>query len=130
MLVLPCFCCTIPVVDCCVLLLQGFRTLVMGWRPIPEDEFSEWLARFRAAEASIVNRDELVQAVCEDIERDVLLLGSTAIEDKLQDEVPETIQFLHEANIHVWVLTGDKQSTAISIGMSSRLITPGMGVRR
>lgn len=101
----------------------------MAWKPIANDEFAAWLARFREAEASIANRDELMEAAAEEMERELLLLGSTAIEDRLQDEVPETIQFLHDANIHVWVLTGDKQSTAISIGMSSRLITPGMGVR-
>jgi len=37
------------------------------------------------------------------------LLGATAIEDKLQDGVPETIQLLKLGNIKVWVLTGDKQ---------------------
>ena len=49
-------------------------------------------------------------------------VGVSAIEDKLQDGVPETIEKLISANIRVWVLTGDKQETAIEIGKSSRLI--------
>ena len=55
------------------------------------------------------DRDELVDAVYEEIERDMILLGATAIEDKLQDGVPETIANLALAGIKIWVLTGDKQ---------------------
>lgn len=44
------------------------------------------------------------------------LLGATAIEDKLQDKVPETIETLMKADIKIWILTGDKQETAINIG--------------
>lgn len=43
------------------------------------------------------------------IERDLLLLGCTAIEDKLQAGVPEAIERLANAGIRIWVLTGDKQ---------------------
>lgn len=46
------------------------------------------------------------------------LLGATAIEDKLQDQVPETIETLMKADIKIWILTGDKQETAINIGNS------------
>jgi len=52
------------------------------------------------------------------------LVGATAIEDKLQDEVGETISYLKEAGIKVWVLTGDKVETAINIGFSCKLLTP------
>ena len=57
-----------------------------------------------------------------EIETDLTLLGSTAIEDKLQEEVPETIVALKEAGIKVWVLTGDKMGTAINIGYSAGLL--------
>lgn len=60
------------------------------------------------------------------IERKLKLIGATAIEDKLQDGVPDTIAALLEADIYVWVLTGDKQETAINIGYSCRLLTQGM----
>lgn len=39
------------------------------------------------------------------------LIGATAIEDKLQDGVPETIAKLAKADIKIWVLTGDKKGT-------------------
>lgn len=60
------------------------------------------------------------------IEKDLELIGSTAIEDKLQDEVPETIEFMKEAGIKVWVLTGDKIETAINIGYSAKLLDDDM----
>ena len=56
------------------------------------------------------------------LERDLEYVGSSAIEDKLQYGVPETIDMLLNANIKVWVLTGDKQETAIEIGKSCKLI--------
>lgn len=54
------------------------------------------------------------------------LIGSTAIEDKLQDGVPDCIKFLREASVKVWVLTGDKVETAINIGYSSGLLDNNM----
>lgn len=56
------------------------------------------------------------------VEKNLKLIGSTSIEDKLQDEVADTINFLKTAGIHVWVLTGDKVNTAINIGKSAGLI--------
>ena len=53
-------------------------------------------------------------------------MGATAIEDKLQDEVADTISFMKEAGIKVWVLTGDKVETAINIGYSCALLKPDM----
>lgn len=50
-------------------------------------------------------------------------MGSTAIEDKLQDEVADTIEFMKMAGIKVWVLTGDKIETAINIGISCKLLS-------
>ena len=58
----------------------------------------------------------------------MFLLGATAIEDKLQEGVPDTIHTLQQAGIKVWVLTGDRQETAINIGMSCRLITESMNL--
>uniref|UniRef100_A0A452RGG8 Phospholipid-transporting ATPase n=1 Tax=Ursus americanus TaxID=9643 RepID=A0A452RGG8_URSAM len=54
------------------------------------------------------------------------LLGATAIEDKLQQGVPETIALLTLANIKIWVLTGDKQETAVNIGYSCKMLTDDM----
>lgn len=68
------------------------------------------------------NREEVVAAVNEKIEKNLDLIGSTAIEDRLQDEVADTIQFAKNAGIKVWVLTGDKIGTAINIGLSAGLL--------
>ena len=60
--------------------------------------------------------------IADKIEYEFDLCGSTAIEDKLQDNVSDTIKFLKQAGIKVWVLTGDKIETAINIGYSCDLL--------
>ena len=70
----------------------------------------------------IENREDEVAKVNEEIEVDLELIGSTAIEDRLQDEVKDTIEFMKKATIKVWVLTGDKVETAINIGVSAGLL--------
>ena len=64
-----------------------------------------------------------MEAVQEEIEKDLELVGATAIEDKLQDEVDLTITYLKKSGIKIWVLTGDKIETAINIGFSCKLLT-------
>ena len=54
------------------------------------------------------------------------LIGSTAIEDRLQDDVAATIRFMKNAGIKVWVLTGDKIETAVNIGVSAGLLDSSM----
>ena len=75
----------------------------------------------------VVNdRETKMQEVNEKIETDLELVGSTAIEDRLQDKVADTIRFMKRVGIKVWVLTGDKMETAISIGMSTGLLESNM----
>ena len=69
-----------------------------------------------------------VDACAEEIEKNLLLLGASAIEDKLQKGVPESIAQLAKANIKVWVLTGDKQETAINIGFACMLLHNFMSI--
>lgn len=76
-------------------------------------EYEDWNRRYSEANAALENREELVDAVSSELEQGLHLLGATAIEDKLQDGVPETIADLKEAGIKVWVATGDKLETAI-----------------
>jgi magnesium-transporting ATPase (P-type) len=73
------------------------------------DARRRWQKRYYEARTSLTNRDERVAEVSEEIEQDLVLLGCTAIEDKLQQGVPETIERLALAGIRIWVLTGDKQ---------------------
>ena len=72
------------------------------------------------------NREQMLEDSFETIEHSLHLIGSTAIEDKLQDKVPQTIRFLRKSNLKVWVLTGDKVETAINIGFSSGLLDDDM----
>jgi phospholipid-transporting ATPase len=106
--------------------LIGLRTLVIAYREISEEEYSSWKKIFDEASATINDRQSALDNAAELIEKDLTLLGATAIEDKLQDGVPETIFTLMEAGIKVWVLTGDRQETAINIGMSCKLIKSNM----
>mmetsp|Transcript_3583 Transcript_3583/g.12643 ORF Transcript_3583/g.12643 Transcript_3583/m.12643 type:complete len:1084 (-) Transcript_3583:57-3308(-) len=101
---------------------SGLRTLVLGSRELSEDEYQAWAAEWHAAETAMQNRDELKEEAAKHVEANYNLLGCTAIEDKLQQEVPETIHNLLRANIKVWVITGDNQQTAENIGHSCRLL--------
>uniref|UniRef100_A0A146LDE3 Phospholipid-transporting ATPase n=1 Tax=Lygus hesperus TaxID=30085 RepID=A0A146LDE3_LYGHE len=101
----------------------GLRTLCFGMVELSADHYQDWANTYRTASVAIVNRELKVAEAAELIEKDLVLLGATAVEDKLQDEVPETIAALAKAGINIWVLTGDKQETAINIGYSTRLLT-------
>ena len=83
---------------------------------------------FTAAALALQNRQALLDEAAEAIETELTLLGTTAIEDRLQQDVPETISALQRAGIHVWVLTGDKLETAVNIGYASALVKPTSSV--
>lgn len=87
------------------LLLLGLRTLCLAFRIIPQDEYEKWSEIHTKAQKSLVDRDAEVDKVAELIEKDMTLVGVTAIEDKLQDGVPESIAKLSQAGIKIWVLT-------------------------
>ncbi|MEQ2179082.1 Phospholipid-transporting ATPase IC [Goodea atripinnis] len=76
----------------------------------------------------MVDRDAALDIVYEEIENNLMLIGATAIEDKLQDGVPETIAKLAMADIKIWVLTGDKKETAENIGYSCTLLRDDMQI--
>lgn len=101
--------------------LRGLRTLCMAKRIISEDLYSDWLKAHKIAETAMDDRETALRDSACRIEKDLELLGATGIEDKLQDGVPDTIAKLREAGINVWVLTGDKQETAIQIAYASKL---------
>lgn len=99
-------------------------------REIPEEEYQQWSKVYNKAAATINGRGDALDKAAEMIERDLFLLGATAVEDKLQEGVPDTIYTLQQAGIKVWVLTGDRQETAINIGLSCRLISESMSLVR
>ncbi|XP_028678352.2 probable phospholipid-transporting ATPase IM isoform X1 [Erpetoichthys calabaricus] len=105
---------------------EGLRTLALAYKDIDEDYLAQWLKKLHFASISFDNREECLSALYEEIEQNMMLLGATAIEDKLQEGVPETIACLNLANIKIWVLTGDKQETAMNIGYSCNILTDDM----
>jgi len=107
---------------------EGLRTLCVAKRDLTEEEYGDWYMKYREAELSLENRDEKIEEVVDEIENNLVLLGATAVEDKLQDGVADTIASLREAGIKVWVLTGDKQETAINIAFSSKLLDEQMEI--
>lgn len=92
---------------------EGLRTLTLAYKVIPEAEYEEWSERYHEASVAMDGREEKIEKVSGELERDLRLLGATAIEDKLQDGVPEAIADLKRAGIKIWVATGDKLETAI-----------------
>jgi phospholipid-transporting ATPase len=105
---------------------EGLRTLVIGSKNLTDVEFIEWQEKYEEASTSMHERSAKLRQAAGLVECDLILLGATGIEDKLQDGVPEAIESLRQAGIKVWVLTGDKQETAVSIGLSCRLLTQSM----
>lgn len=101
---------------------EGLRTLCIARRELTWSQYQEWNQKFLEASSSLKDRDEKVEAVADSIERELILLGGTAIEDRLQDGVPESIYILGKAGVKLWVLTGDKVETAINIGFSCNLL--------
>lgn len=106
----------------------GLRTLCVAYRILREDEFLSWLRIYEAAAAATENRDEEIEKAASEIEQSLLILGATALEDKLQEGVPEAIETLHRAGIKLWILTGDKLQTAIEIGFSCNLLKQDMEI--
>jgi len=105
---------------------EGLRTLCIAYRFINPSEYQKWSKDYHKAEISLEDRDQLKEELASAIERNLILLGATAIEDKLQDGVPECIGTLQDAGIKIWVLTGDKLETAINIGFASNLLNRSM----
>jgi phospholipid-translocating ATPase len=101
---------------------EGLRTLLYAYRYLDDQEYRGWKKIYHDATTSLVDRQLLVERAGELIEQQLELGGATAIEDKLQKGVPETIDRLRRANIKMWMLTGDKRETAINIGHSCGLI--------
>jgi phospholipid-translocating ATPase len=105
---------------------EGLRTLCIAQKVLGEEEYQKWNQEHELAAAAIQDREDKLEAVADAIERDLTLLGGTAIEDRLQEGVPDTIALLAEAGIKLWVLTGDKVETAINIGFSCNLLNNDM----
>ncbi|CAM0957022.1 unnamed protein product [Alopecurus aequalis] len=100
----------------------GLRTLCLAYRDLSRDQYESWNEKFVQAKSSLRDRDKKLDEVAELIEKELILIGCTAIEDKLQEGVPACIETLSAAGIKIWVLTGDKMETAINIAYACSLV--------
>ena len=101
---------------------RGLRTLCYAYKTISEKEFKSWSTKYNKIKSSFQQNKELLeQNLIEEIENNCYLLGVSALEDQLQDNVKKDIQQFIEAGINFWMLTGDKMDTAESIGHSVKL---------
>jgi phospholipid-transporting ATPase len=87
---------------------EGLRTLAIASRELSEAEYSQWAAIYAQAAATINGRGDALDAAAELIEKDMMLLGATAIEDKLQEGVPDTIHTLQQAGMKVRSADADR----------------------
>lgn len=117
--------------DMRVFAIEGLRCLLMGYAEISEEKYAAWNKQYKTAlsdldEIERVKKGEPnnIERLQDEIERNVVLVGATAIEDRLQDGVPECIAELARAGINIWVLTGDKEETAINIAVACNLVLP------
>lgn len=107
----------------------GLRTLVFGVRILTKEQYLSIEEEYMNAVRSM-DRKTKVKSLAERVEKNLILLGCTAIEDHLQEKVPESIQRFLEANIKVWMITGDKFETAENIAGCAGLIDPNTFIFR
>ena len=101
---------------------QGYRTLYIAMKVFKEEEWEDFSSELEQAEMDTLHKKEKLEEIHHRIESGLTLIGSTIVEDKLQENVPEVIKELRQADIKIWMLTGDKLSTAYNIGLSCNLI--------
>ncbi|KAG2187569.1 hypothetical protein INT44_005258 [Umbelopsis vinacea] len=101
---------------------EGLRTLLYAHRFMTQKEYDEWNIEYTKATLAIDGREAKLEEVGEKIEIGLRITGATAIEDKLQEGVADSIDRIRKAGMRMWMLTGDKRETAINIGYSCRLI--------
>ena len=99
---------------------NGWRTLVLSYKKITQTEYENYDILINEANNDILNREAKLAQAYNQIEKGLIVIGVTAVEDKLQDNVENTLYSLRQAGIKIWVLTGDKLETAINISESCK----------
>jgi len=108
---------------------KGYRVLCAAMKILDPKEYQDWIDDLDAGLEKLNDEKEKERFANEkyfEIEKGLILLGCTVVEDKLQDNVPETIKELQNAGVNIWVLTGDNLETARNIGISCQLLPERM----
>ncbi|XP_045554965.1 phospholipid-transporting ATPase IH isoform X2 [Salmo salar] len=101
--------------------VEGLRTLCVAYRKLSVAQYEETCHLLNSAKLALQDRDRKLAEAYDLIEKDFILLGATAVEDRLQDKAADTIESLQKAGMKVWVLTGDKMETAAATCYASKL---------
>lgn len=109
--------------ECSNMAREGLRTLVVARKFLTNEQYQDFEQRLTRARLQTVDRNRHIHEIIETLEHDMELLCVTGVEDKLQDNVRQTLETLHNAGIKIWMLTGDKLETATCIAKSSKLIS-------
>jgi phospholipid-translocating ATPase len=99
---------------------KGWRTLALAYKPLSKIEYASLEKKLTKASNDVTKREYKLRKIFNKIESNLKLIGATAVEDKLQENVSETLESLREAGIKIWVLTGDKMETAVNISHSCK----------
>ncbi|KAL3078681.1 hypothetical protein niasHT_034831 [Heterodera trifolii] len=84
---------------------KGYRTLCFASAVLEADTYARWSRQFKTASTAIEEREKKLAAVAEKIERNLQLVAVTAIEDKLQENVPLThSELCWRLGIRIWML--------------------------
>lgn len=102
---------------------EGLRTLVFAYKQIEQTDLDAFLNIYEQASTSVTDRGQKILESFKTITKNMTLQCVTGVEDKLQENVAETLESLEAANIKIWMLTGDKLETAICVALSSRLFS-------
>ena len=106
----------------------GLRTLMLAYKELSREEYDEWNNKYESVKKSPTFKEEDILKLYDEIERDFNVLGSTAIEDQLQDNVNDVIDSFVSIGIKIWMLTGDKYETAKNIAYSCKLFQHNMNI--
>ena len=107
---------------------KGLRTLMLAFKELNEDEYNLWNNKLEELNKNINHTDEDINLLYDEMEKELNILGATAIEDQLQDDVDKTIKSMMDTGMKVWMLTGDKLDTAKNIAISCKLFDEKMKI--
>ena len=107
---------------------KGLRTLMLAYKELSDDEYTNWNNKLEKLNKNINHTDEDISLLYDEMEKELNILGSTAIEDQLQDDVDKIIKAMMETGMKVWMLTGDKLDTAKNIAISCKLFEENMKI--
>ena len=107
---------------------KGLRTLMIAYKELNEDEYNIWNNKLEEINKNINHTDEDINLLYDEMEKELDILGATAIEDQLQDEVDKIIEAMMETGMKVWMLTGDKLDTAKNVAISCKLFNQNMKI--